>query len=151
MILLQALVKHGCRTLCYLPSVASGKPAPVVSPLIHYASAPVDLAAALIDCELCVCHAGEGTIAPALLAGVPVLLLPTQTEQFLISRRVAATGAGLNAAQLRRPTNYISLIASMLGASSYREAAQAFAARHANFTVAGQSQALVTEFERLMA
>lgn len=148
---LQALVKHGCRTLCYLPSVASGKPAPVVSPLIHYASAPVDLAAALIDCELCVCHAGEGTIAPALLAGVPVLLLPTQTEQFLISRRIAATGAGLNAAQLRRPTNYISLIASMLGASSYREAAQAFAARHANFTVAGQSQALVTEFERLMA
>ena len=148
---LQALVKNGCRTLCYLPSVASGKPPPVVSPLIHYAGGPVNLSAALRECELCICHAGEGTIAPALLAGVPVLLLPTQAEQFLISRRVAATGAGINAAQLRRPSNYSAVIASMLGASPYREAARAFAARHADFTVAGQMNALVIEFERLMA
>ena len=147
---LQVLVKSGCRTLCYLPSVASGKPAPVISPLIHYASGPVDLAATLIDCELCICHAGEGTIAPALLAGVPVLLMPSQTEQFLISRRVAATGAGVNAAQLRRPTNYAAIVASMLGASTYRDAAQAFAARHADFTVSGQTNALTNEFERLM-
>ena len=147
---LQALVKNGCRTLCYLPSVASGKPAPVVSPLIHYAKAPVNLAAALSECDLCICHAGEGTIAPALLAGVPVLLLPTQAEQFLISRRVAATGAGINAAQLRRPSNYIAVIASMLGNSPCRAAAQAFAVKHADFTVAGQTQALVDEFERLM-
>ncbi len=147
---LQALVKSGCRTLCYLPSVASGKPAPVVSPLIHYASGPVDLAATLKECELCICHAGEGTIAPALLAGVPVLLLPTQTEQFLISRRLVTTGAAVNAAQLRRPVNYVELIASMLGACTYRDAAQTFAKRHANFTVAGQTQALVSEFERLL-
>jgi UDP:flavonoid glycosyltransferase YjiC (YdhE family) len=148
---LQALVKKGCRTLCYLPSVASGKPAPVVSPLIQYASGPVDLAATLIDCQLCICHAGEGTIAPALLAGVPVLLMPSQTEQYLISRRVAATGAGLNAAQLRRPTNYAAAIASMLDSSGYRDAAQAFAARYSGFTVSGQTNAMTNEFERLMA
>lgn len=149
-LVLQALVKNGCRTLCYLPAVASGKPAPVVSPLIHYATGPVDLAATLGECDLCVCHAGEGTIAPALLAGVPVLLLPTQTEQFLISRRVAATGAGINAAQLRRPADYAAVIASMLGASPYQVAAQAFAKRHADFTVPQQTVALVLEFERLM-
>jgi hypothetical protein len=73
-----------------------------------------------------------------LLAGVSVLLLPTQTAQFLISRRVAAAGAGVNAAQPRRPANYVGLIAAVLGESSNRGAALPFAARHADFTVPGR-------------
>ena len=147
---LQALVRRGCRTVCYLPEVASGRPPPVVSPLIHYARGPVDLGAALPESELCICHAGEATLAQALLAGVPLLLLPTQAEQFLIARRVGQTGAGVNAAERPRPLDYAALIGSLLGESPQRQAARAFAQRHAGFTPQRHTDELADEFERLL-
>ena len=146
--ILQALVALGCRTVCYMPEVAAGKPKPVPSPLIHYASGPVDLDAALIDADLCICHAGEATLSQALLAGVPVFMLPTQTEQFLISRQVAKTGAALNAAEFRRPADYQSMLRPMLGESSFRGAARAFAQKYAHFSPRQQTQDLLDAFEK---
>ena len=148
--LLNALVQRGCRTVCYLPDVALGARPPVASKLISYATGPVDLALALPDCELCICHAGEATLAQALILGVPVLLLPTQAEQFLIARRVALTGAGINAAAMRRPVDYAAVIASMVGESSYRAAARGLAARHVCHTTQQHTIDLVDEFERLL-
>jgi len=148
--LLRALVELGCRTICFMPSVAAGKPPPVQSPLIIYARGPVELDSPLAQADLCVCHAGEATLAQALLSGVPLLLMPMQTEQFLIARRVAQTGAGFNAAQGSRPVDYAALVVSLVRESSARVAAQAFAANHAGFTAQQQTDALVTEFERLL-
>ena len=147
---LQALVKRGCRTVCYLPEVASGQPPPVASPLIHYARGPVDLGAALPDSELCICHAGESTLAQALLAGVPLLLLPTQMEQFMIARRVEESGAGVNAAARPRPLDYAVLIGTLLGDSTFRQAARACAQQHAGFTPQRHTTELADEFERLL-
>jgi UDP:flavonoid glycosyltransferase YjiC (YdhE family) len=65
---------------------------------VLYADAPVSLPQALAEGDLCVCHAGEATLAQSLLAGVPLLMLPSHTEQFLNARRVAMSGAGYNAA-----------------------------------------------------
>ena len=148
---LRALVLRGCRTVCYLPEVASGQPPPVTSPLIHYARGPVDLGAALPESELCICHAGEATLAQALLAGVPLLLLPTQAEQFLIARRVGQTGAGVNAAERARPLDYAALIGTLLGDSAQRRAAREFARRHADYTPQRHTRELADEFERLLA
>jgi len=66
--LLQALDQSACRTLCYLPEVAAGRPAPLASPRIRYAARPVDLAQALPQASLLISHAGEAT-----LAGVAVI------------------------------------------------------------------------------
>jgi len=150
-VLLQALADAGCRTLCYLPEVATGKPAPVLSPLIHYAAGPVSLGEAFADCSLCICHGGEATLVQALLAGVPVLLLPMQTEQFLMSRRVAQTGAGINAALLRRPVDWRALLRRMLDEPGFADAAATFAQRYAGFSQAQQVQDLVEAFEQQLA
>jgi UDP:flavonoid glycosyltransferase YjiC (YdhE family) len=146
--LLRALADQGCRTLCYLPEVAGGKPPPVVSPLIHYAAGPVSLGDAFSDCALCVCHGGEATLVQALLAGVPVLLLPMQAEQFLISRRVASTGAGVNAAMLRRPVDWPALLHKLLGEPGYREAAARFSQRYRGFNQAVLVRDLLQAFEQ---
>lgn len=145
--LLQALVEQGCRVLCYLPEVAGGAAPPVSSPLLHYASAPVSLELALREAQLCVCHAGEGTLAQALLAGVPLLMLPMQAEQFLAARRVARTGAGYNAALLQQP-DWPALVRRVLDGPAYRKAAQAFAARHQGFSQQRLNQELVALLER---
>jgi UDP:flavonoid glycosyltransferase YjiC (YdhE family) len=151
-LVLQALVKLGCVVECYLPEVASGRPPPVQSPHIHYSSGPVDLLATLPGCALCICHGGEATLAQALLLQVPVLLLPTQAEQFLISRCVGRAGLGINAAELKRPLDYAALIQPMLDpGGSHKRAATAFAQRYASFTSAQQTVDLVDAFERQLS
>ena len=149
--LLQALVSQGCRVICYLPEVASGRPAPVQSPLLTYAPGPVSLSETMQDCQLCVCHGGEATLVQSLLAGVPVLLLPMQTEQFLMSRRVARTGAGINAAELPRPQRWPQLVQALLQEPRYRTNAAAFAKRYEGFTQGQQVEALLQVFEQMLA
>lgn len=46
------------------------------------------------SCDLVVCHGGSGTTLAALAAGLPLLLVPQEANQFWNAERVAALGAG---------------------------------------------------------
>jgi UDP:flavonoid glycosyltransferase YjiC (YdhE family) len=146
--MLQALADEGCRTLCYMPEVAAGRPAPVASPLVNYARAPVALPAALSQADIAVSHGGEGTVAQALLAGVPQLLMPYTAEAFLCSRRVHALGAGINASQAPRPHDWRALVRRLLAEPGYRAAAAACAGRRRGFSQRLQAEELAAVFER---
>lgn len=148
---LQALVDQGCRTLVYMPEVSGGLPPPVVSPLLRYSQRPVNLRQALAESALLVCHAGAGTMTEGLLAGVPVLMLPAQAEQFLIAMRVQATGAGINAAQQGRPPQFKAMLERLLNQPSHGQAAQALAAKYGGFSHEDQMADLASEFERLIS
>ncbi len=139
--LLEALARAGCRVLCYVPEVASGKPPPVPSPHILYARRPVDLRAALAGADWCVCHGGEATVAQALLAGVPMLLLPMQVEQFLMARRMAAAGIAVSVAA--PPPDWLALLHTMLADAGHAAAARAFADRHRGFSPADAARRAV--------
>lgn len=148
---LQALVEEGCRVLAYLPEVAAGGPPPLLSERIVYAGLPVSLPLALAEADLCVCHAGEATLAQALLAGVPLLMLPSHTEQFLTARRVALSGAGYNAALLTPASDWRAVLRPLLGTPGYRAAAQAFAARHAGYSQQQMNATLALQLEQLLS
>jgi UDP:flavonoid glycosyltransferase YjiC (YdhE family) len=145
---LRALVDEGCRVLCYLPQVAGGRPAPLLDARLRYAKGPVSLAAAFADSALALCHGGEATLTQALLAGVPLLLMPMQVEQFLIARRVAQCGAALNAAMLPRPLDWRALVRRLLDEPAFAQAARAFALRYRDFGQQAQAEAMVDAFER---
>ena len=148
---LQTLVEKGCRVLCYLPEVATGMPQPVRSAAIHYAMRPLNISALMPSCDLIVCHAGEATLTQGLLAGVPLLLLPMQPEQFLMARGVARhTGAAINAAEHPRPTPMKALLAQLLDTPLMRDKAGSFAARYAGFSHADQTRQLTDQFESML-
>ncbi|MYM22088.1 hypothetical protein GTP46_05445 [Duganella sp. FT135W] len=147
---LKALVEEGCRVLAYVPEVAAGGPAPLASEQVLYAESPVALPQALAEADLCVCHAGEATLAQSLLAGVPLLMLPSHTEQFLSARRVAMSGAGYNAALLTPESDWRAVLRALLNDASYRDAARAFAARHQGFSQQQMNQELALQLERLL-
>lgn len=147
---LKALVEEGCRVLAYVPGVAGGGRPPLVSDSVVYAAAPVSLPQALAQADLCVCHAGEATLAQALLAGVPVLMLPAHTEQFLSARRVAMSGAGYNAALLTPESDWRAVLRGLLNDPAYRAAAQAFAARHSGFDQQLMNAELARQLESLL-
>jgi UDP:flavonoid glycosyltransferase YjiC (YdhE family) len=148
---LAALVQEGCRVLCYLPEVASGKAPPVVAANLAFARGPVALQATLAEAQLCVTHGGEATLAQAMLAGVPVLMLPMQLEQFLTARRIAAAGMGVNAAMLAKPVDWRALVRHLLSMPGYAAAAQAFAARKQAYKVEEMATRVAMALERRTA
>lgn len=77
--------------------------------------------------DVMVCGGGHGAVAKALLAGVPMVLVPGGGDQWEIANRVVRQGSG----QLVRPLTAEALgaaVSEVLGATKYREAAVAAAA-----------------------
>ncbi|MGE2727887.1 glycosyltransferase [Mycolicibacterium vaccae] len=84
----------------------------------------------LAAADLLICGGGHGTVAKALLAGVPMVVVPGGGDQWEIANRVVRQGS----AQLIRPLTGESLataVREVLGSPTYRDAA-----RRAGATVA---------------
>jgi UDP:flavonoid glycosyltransferase YjiC (YdhE family) len=84
----------------------------------------------LPQCDLVVCHASHQMTAQALLAGKPVLLLPTQLEQLIIMRRVVRFGAGLGVAPGVQGADFAAALTELAAAPGYARKAAEFAARY---------------------
>lgn len=69
---------------------------------LYFVDGALNLDALWPTVQLCVCHGGSLT-QRAVQAGKPVLAVPMQTEQFLLSRQLQASGAGQLALPLERP------------------------------------------------
>ena len=96
------------------------------------------------------CH-GPGTGAAALVAGIPLLLLPAQIEQTMWSRRVVELGAGIAVTPTARKSELRQALHTLLDASPQRQAARDFAAKHADFDSAAQLIAMAARCNELIA
>lgn len=61
---------------------------PVQFPNLIWSPEPVRMADIAAQADLVICHAGHGTLSAMLLAGRPLLLLPKQLEQLVLSVRL---------------------------------------------------------------
>jgi hypothetical protein len=61
---------------------------PAQFPNLIWSPAPVKMADVATQADLVICHAGHGTLSAMLLAGRPLLLLPKQLEQLVLSVRL---------------------------------------------------------------
>lgn len=147
---LHALVLEGCRVLCYQPEVAAGAVPPVHATSLAWASGPVDLAAAMSQARLCVTQAGEGTVAHAMLAAVPMLLLPTQLERYLLAQRLEAAGVAINGGRFPGTVDWRSVVRSLLMDGRTLMAARGVADRYAGFSHAQLAQRVVARLESLL-
>jgi UDP:flavonoid glycosyltransferase YjiC (YdhE family) len=85
--------------------------------------------AVLPHMEAVVTHAGMGTVATALAAGLPMVCLPQGRDQPLNAARVEELGAGLMLAAEAVPSGLASAVRTVLGGRHYRTAAQQLAAQ----------------------
>lgn len=96
---------------------------------LRIATDDVDLGQAVQDCDLMV-HAGQdGAASEALLAGKPVMILPTDVEKVLVTQRLLQQGAGAtpprrDSAAVRRTLDQV------IEDSALRANAQKIAARY---------------------
>jgi UDP:flavonoid glycosyltransferase YjiC (YdhE family) len=135
--LLQALGLADAEVLCAVPDLP--KEWPSRFDRLRFAAHPVELAGLLPGADLVITY-GAGTIATALLAARPVLLVPQVVEQYLAGLALERTGAGLMLREDRAPGTCAALLESLLGNECHSRAAADFARRHARFTVAAAAE-----------
>jgi UDP:flavonoid glycosyltransferase YjiC (YdhE family) len=163
--ILETLRRAGHRVLCYAPGIPPDVHKKFHSERLVISREPLKLKSLIEGCDLVICHAGPGTMTVSLLAGVPLLLLPTQLEQLMGSRRVQQLGAATVVMKDTAPpkddksgkkpkprpeTDYAKLIDDLLTQPGFRAAAKKFAAKYARFNQAGQSRAISTRIEQLL-
>ena len=90
---------------------------------------PFDVPSAAAGADVAVCHAGPGFSTAALLAGVPLVLLPGHLEQQIFARRLATAGLAAVASP-DDPASFRDALVRVLTDDSFATAAAAFAARH---------------------
>jgi UDP:flavonoid glycosyltransferase YjiC (YdhE family) len=95
---------------------------------------PVDIAKVGAECALGVCHAGGTTSAMLLHAGCPLLLLPTQLEQYLEGARISELGAGLVINPEEKQPDLAGALTRLLGEAQFGERAKEFATRYRAWT-----------------
>ena len=98
---------------------------------IRFPAEAMSVSKMLPQADAVVCHGSHQMTAQALLAGKPVLLLPTQLEQFLIMRRLVRFGAGLGIAPEVPDADYASALRALAAKAGYAAKAREFADRYA--------------------
>jgi UDP:flavonoid glycosyltransferase YjiC (YdhE family) len=115
---------------------------------IRFSAEPMAVSRVLPQADAVVCHASHQMTAQALLAGKPVLLLPTQLEQFLIMRRLVRFGAGLGIAPEVPNADYASALKALAENRGHADKAGDFARRYSGHS---RGAALATMVERIEA
>jgi UDP:flavonoid glycosyltransferase YjiC (YdhE family) len=149
--LLETFKTAGHPTLVYLNKGADTASAHYAGTSnLAFSDKPVDLKRAMADADLVVCHSGHGTISSALLAGKPLLLLPLNMEQRMLSLRVAESGAGLAAPALA-PEGIREKFLRLLAEPAFTAAARGFAERYRGLKVEDIPERFAGLAERLLA
>jgi UDP:flavonoid glycosyltransferase YjiC (YdhE family) len=134
-----AAVLEGLRALdaeviAAVPGLEPREAAAASSDRMRVIAAPVNLDLVLGSATLCVCHAGPGLAARALVAGVPMALLPLQLEQFLIARRLVGSGNAEMSSPDETAPDFKAWFARVLVEPRLREAAARLAATHRGYS-----------------
>lgn len=91
--LLQALARLGLPAVVQAWGMTPALAAELSGPMTRVVTEPLNRDGMLTHCDIVVCQS-SGVVAPALLAGRPVLMLPNPVEQMMTLHRVARQGLG---------------------------------------------------------
>jgi UDP:flavonoid glycosyltransferase YjiC (YdhE family) len=145
--LLAALERAQARTLLLCRGAHPELVAKYAGGPVRVLNEPMSVSRLLPQADLVVCHGSHQMTAQSLLAGKPLLMLPTQLEQFLITWRVVRSGAALGIDPSVPDAAYGKAI-DALASGTHGSAAKAFARRYAGHDPAAALATMVQRVER---
>ncbi len=89
---LDVLANSGADVIAHIPNIENKISANYTSSSVRITSSMIKLSGLLADMDLAITHAGHGTACATLLAGVPLLMIPTTIEQWLMNRNMEHLG-----------------------------------------------------------
>lgn len=141
---LAALADAGEETICIVPGLYQDQILKFASPCLSIYSRPQALDLLLTSADVMITYGGSGSIAEALLAGVPMILIPGMIEQYLGGRAVETLGAGILLGEARDKNAILAAVRRILSDTTFRREAKSFSEKYRSYTPA-RSVALATE------
>ncbi|CAG0957385.1 hypothetical protein RHDC4_00475 [Rhodocyclaceae bacterium] len=92
---MEDVAMFGANAVCVVPGAGQEFVRRHQRESIAVSEQPVALGPLLKTADILVCHGGIGTVSEAMLAGVPLLMIPSTVEQCLAGRCVESLGAGV--------------------------------------------------------
>jgi UDP:flavonoid glycosyltransferase YjiC (YdhE family) len=116
------------------PGLAPERAAAASTRSLRVVPSTVNLERVLPGSDLCVAHGGPGLAARALVAGVPMALLPEHLEQYLVASRLAKGGGAALVSPEEAPPDFGQWLTQLLAHAPLREAAARHAEAHRGFS-----------------
>jgi hypothetical protein len=125
------LLRLGFPTIIYAPglSVSEATEAAGVSSNVRISTSPVNIKSITKSCDVTVCHGGHGLVSQMLLAGIPLVTIPTQLEQSLLCRRISECAEPL-VANVADVAQLGAAVDRVIRESSYKLAARKFSQKY---------------------
>lgn len=120
MLAVRALISSGFDVSIAVGARGEGGPLDSAEPHLHVDQwLPHSLL--LPICDVVVCGGGAGTVFGALAAGVPVVVVPSESDQYETAQRVVASGAGISVPQTRcSPSRLLDAVQRVYSNGSFR-------------------------------
>ncbi len=147
---LTALQAFDRPAVIYFPDLPNAGRKLFDSPRLRFLDHPADIAQVAREADLGINYAGPATATAFLLAGKPLLLLPTHLEQFLLARRVAEMGAGILIHPEQPPGDLCEPLAALAAQLGFKASARAFAEKYASFDQARVTSNLARRVEEIL-
>ncbi len=128
--LLQALHASDAEVKCVLPGAAPALVSKYQTAHFKIYTELIELGSLLKEADVVISYGSATLLSQALLAGVPVLLLPDVMEQILNSMRAVELGAGILLLKERDPEAISAALTALTSQARFRMAARAFAAKY---------------------
>ena len=149
--LLETITLLGLRAIVCAPGIPDNLRQQYESSRMIISTKPFTLKKLMLECDLAIGNAGHALTAGMLMAGVPLLLLPTHLERFLLATRIAALGAGIAVNPEAPPPDFTTVIRNLLDGPTYRENARHFARKYADFNQDEQQENIAARIEQIAA
>ena len=142
------LKNRAAEVIACIPGASDRFLAQFASRTIHISTSKMRLSKLLPTMDLAITHAGHGITGALLLAGVPMLMIPTTIEQWLLSRNMTKLGIGIGITRARL-AGFSVVLARILDDPLYRERARGLAQKYATYDQSKVIQRLANTIERL--
>lgn len=148
-LILEALASSSADVIAHIPGIDSGVTSSYDNTSVRIAGSVVKLSGLLADMDVAITHGSHGTTAAALLAGVPMLVIPTTIEQWLMSRTIEHLGVGIALRKEQVARNFSSALERVLADRSFTKSATKMAVKYAGYDQERVMVKIVNTVERL--
>ena len=150
-LILKILAASGADVIAHIPGIDRKMSALLSKTSVRIASSMIRLSPLLADMDVAITHSGHGTAAAALLAGVPMLMMPMTIEQSMMSRTIDRLGVGIELKRERLGSSFLSVLERLLTDPSVKKKVKSFAAKYAGYDQQRVIARIVNTIERLPA
>ena len=145
---LEALRKSGADVITCIPG-ADGELAAMAGRRLRICPSRVRLSGLLRSMNLAISNASHGTVAAMLMAGVPMLTIPTTMEQWMLSRCLQRLRIGIEVGQDRIADEFSPAFKRLLSDHRHRNAAMRLAQKYEGYSAGDVLERLVRTIEKL--